>query len=151
MLNTRSWLGLCAALPLALAPLAPARAAAVYSWAFDPETYLVGSSGSLELTATVTNTGTENIVDLVTFGWRTPAIAWVTRLEATVGGEASAWQAQFDGLDLAPGDTFRFVFLTVTWMDAPVGSFQPFADPAVFLAAGGKSACRPNAPTTSRS
>jgi hypothetical protein len=139
---------LAAALIAVTLGTAPARAAAVYTWSFDEDDHVVGPSGVQELSGTIVNTGTEAITRFVVAGTNGPLPGSLPGGDFVFGPPSGGIAPQFAGLNLAPGESFTFIFATITWSGSPPGTWlAPFSQPGLFLASAGQVTIFPIAAT----
>jgi PEP-CTERM motif-containing protein len=94
----------------------------VASWSFDTPTGTVGPTDTITMDATLTNdsTSTVNITSVTVFSLSEGTFAGVYDFGFGPGGGGDPF-TQFSGLDLAPGNSFGFVF----GVFAPLGGSAP--------------------------
>lgn len=117
---------------LGLAPLA-ARAVVIWSWSFDQTEYVVGPSDSIIVHATLLNdpSSTEALQQI-----EGVSAFFTGDLQKTYGftfgptGDSSEFSTQFFSVDLAPGETFSFVWGILTPIGGAVAPGIYAADPA---------------------
>lgn len=113
---------------LLLAGLAvqPAYATPAFDWFFNPASYNVaGPNFSVEITATLTNTGstTFDSVDLEGATFMTPFITGFGFRNAPIN----------TGSPLAPGQSVNFDFLILIFTDVPPGMYMPLDSASITL------------------
>lgn len=119
-------LGVVAAVILA----GPAAAAVSFTWRFDTPTVVGGSDGFIVAKASMTNTGDENITEIEGVGVNLSGIA-LYYTDFSFGPTMDrpwSFSEQFEGLNLAPGESFDFTFISVGYAGAPAGSYTAIAD-----------------------
>lgn len=95
----------------------------MFTWSFTPDVYTSGPTGEVSFQATVDNTGTTDITRLTgVFSYLGTISPYYTNAVFGTTGNPSLY-AEFAGIDLKPGDTFSFIFLTVGFANAQPGSY----------------------------
>lgn len=108
----------------------PAAATVSFTWGFDTPTVAGGPDGFFVANATMTNTGDENITSIQGVGVNLSGIApYHTAFGyGSVPDDPWSFYDQFADLNLAPGQSFGFTLLHLSYAGAPAGVYTAIAD-----------------------
>jgi hypothetical protein len=114
---------LCFFAILAAISVTPALATTIFTWSFDQPTYTTGSSATIDVATTVTNTGTTDITSYTLIGFGIGTITpFLTAPLPTV--PTPSFSSAFTGIDLKPGNSVSFDFIDISFNGATPGTYS---------------------------